>query len=122
MKKMKLTEQTSSLSPLTHEEMQSIGDKSTESVGTCKCDVYIEGKDMPLVHIDECYKESLCSSHCDAIAATYEQSTSHKSYFFAYKQCPGEPYCTCGSDCNCPHEGSGSGSGSGSDDSDGEQL
>ncbi len=120
MKKMKLTEQTSSLSPLTHEEMQSIGDSSTVPVGTCKCDVYIAGEKDPLVFIDECYKGTLCSSHCDAIAATYDKSTEHIAYFMAYSDCPGSPFCTCGSDCKCPHKGSGSGSGS--DDSDGEQL
>ncbi len=120
MKKFKLSEQSSSLSPLTQEEMQSITDKSTERVGTCKCDVYIVGQDRPIVFLEECYKESLCSYHCDAIAATYEKSTKHKSYFFPYSECPGSPFCRCGSDCNCPHEGSGSGSGS--DESEGEKL
>ncbi len=120
MKKFKIPEQSDSLSPLTPEEMQNITDKSTESVGTCKCDVYIAGKDEPFVFLEECYRESLCSSHCDAIAAHYKNSTRHIFYFFAYKKCPGSPFCTCGSDCKCPHKGSGSGSGS--DDSDGEQL
>lgn len=122
MKKFKVSELSSSLSPLTQEEMQSITDKSTERVGTCKCDVYIAGQKDPYVFLEECYKESLCSSHCDAIAATYEKSTRHIFYFFPYSECPGSPFCKCGSDCTCPHKGSGSSSESGSDESDGEEL
>lgn len=121
MKKFKLPEQSSSLSPLTQEEMQNISDKTKDPVGTCKCNVYIEKQDNPIVFIEECYPQSRCSSHCDAIAATYEKCTSHKSYLFPYSKCPGSPFCKCGSDCNCPHD-SGSGSGSGSDESEGEKL
>ncbi len=99
--------------------MRNVTDETASvRVGTCKCDITRAGKDEKLVFIEECYKESLCSTHCDAIAATYKDCTSHKAYFFPYKECPGSPFCKCGSDCNCPH---GSGSGSGSDDN-GEKL
>lgn len=120
MKKFKVPKQSTTLSPLTHEEMQNIADKSTERVGTCKCDVKLAGKDT-LVFLKECCKESLCPTHCDSIAATYGDCYEHKAYFFAYSKCPGSPFCSCGSDCKCPH-GSGSGSGSGSDESEGENL
>ncbi len=122
MKKFKVSELSGSLSPLTQEEMQNISDKTKDPVGTCKCDVYIEKQDNPIVFIEECYPQSRCSSHCDAIATTYKKSTKHNSYFFAYSECPGSPFCRCGSDCKCPHKDSGSGSGSGSDESDGEEL
>ena len=121
MKKFKVPKQSSSLSPLTHEEMQNISDKKKERIGTCKCNISRAGKGT-IIFLEECCKESSCPTHCDAIAATYEDCIGHTAQFGAYSECPGSPFCRCGSDCKCPHKGFGSGSGSGSDESDGEEL